>query len=184
MEFDRKKITEKAVKAYRRSDGSRWVFAYFSSKIVGQYGRGGTLGLADDANVSPDTVEDHAHAYWMFDKLQNLQDGAERLFVRTARKLPFIYLSHFRALYDIQISHNLTDEQIMNLLADIVQAEGTISSRNLADHARSKYGDTRTWEYYGAKAMREVNKTLQQPDLPKEGRDILSDAFDWLGDNS
>lgn len=160
-----KKDIKRALKEYKKADGGHWTFAFFSSRIVGTYGKGATLELADEGGISSDTVEDHAHAYWLYAKLRNL-GSEERSWVQKVRKLPFLHYSHFRALYDLQISHHLTDQQIMNLLLDIVQAEGKISSRGLEDHARSRYGDTRTWDYYGAKALKELSKVQSQPDLP------------------
>lgn len=183
-EEDKRNDFERAIKAYRKSNSSRWVFAFFCSRVVGKYGFYGTRGLANDMNVSPDTVEDHAHAYWLFDKLRKLNDSSEKLYVQHARKMPYIYIAHFRALYDLQISRNLTDEQIMNLLVDIVQAEGGISSRSLEDHVHSKYGDTRTWEFYAQRTQKELGKLLNQPDFPDEGRSKAQDLFSFLGDRA
>lgn len=179
----RKKEYQRAIRAYRKSNESRWLFALFASRIVGKYGFGGTRGLASDMSVSPDTVENHAHAYWVFEKLQKL-GNYERFYVRMARKLPYVYLSHFRALYDLQNSRTLTDKQVMNLLIDIVQAEGTISSRNLEDHVNSRYGDTRTWEFYAQKTQKELSKLLNQPDLPAETRSKAVILFDELGNKA
>jgi hypothetical protein len=161
-----------AAKSYKKSDESRWVFAFSASRIVGKNEDFATKRLADSLGISPDSVEDHAHAFWMFDKLRKMGDGAERLYVQTARKLPYIHYSHFRALYDLRISRNLSDEQIMSLLIDIVQSEGGISSRNLEDHVHSKYGDTRTWEFYGRKALKELTKTTSHPGIPTTSEEI------------
>lgn len=162
----KEKDLQRAAKAYQKSNESRWVFAFFASRIVGKNEDNSTKSLADSIGVSPDTVEDHAHAFWMFDKLRKLNDHSERLYVNTARKLPYVTYSHFRALYDLQISRNLSDEQVMGLLMDIVMAEGGISSRNLEDHVHQKYGDTRDWDYYGKKALKELTKTTSHPNLP------------------
>lgn len=171
-------FAEQAIKHDLKGDAHLWRSALFCSRVVGTRDRGATLGLADDMGRSADTVEDRAHAYWMFERLCILN----RSFVFLARRLPYIHLSHFRALYDIQSQHNLKDEEILSLLMDIVQAEGGLSSRNLSDHARERYGDGRDWTYFAAKAMKEINKTLQQPDLPQDVRSVLVDAFDKLGD--
>lgn len=180
----KKRDFHRAIKAYRRSDESRWVFNLFASRIVGVYGRGGTIGLAADMNVSTDTVEDGAHAYRMYKTLMNMGDVAEKRYVRDARKLPYIYVSHFRKLYDLQLQRNLTNEQIMNLLIDIVQAEGGISSRNLEDHVNSRYGDTRDWTWYAMQTQKKLVQLLGQPDLPQSTRKKAEDLFSELGDNS
>jgi hypothetical protein len=175
---------QQAIKHDLKGDAALWRSALFCSRVVGAHERGISLQLADEMGRSVDTVEDRAHAYWLFEKLCAMSDGTHRRFVFLARRAPYVKLSHFRALYDIQSQHNLTDEEILNLLMDIVQAEGSISSRNLQDHARDRYGDGRDWTYFASKAMREIHKTLQQPDLPSEVRKVLADAFEILGDRA
>lgn len=182
---DLKKIYyQQASEAYRKKDGWDWISALWCSKVVGKYGRGGTLGLADDMGVSTDTIEDRAHAYNIFIRLCGIEDGKYRKFVFLARRAPYIYLSHFRALYDLQITYNLTDTQVLDLLMDLVQHEGGLSTRKLDAHVRNRYGDTRGWEYYAARAMKEVHKTLQAPDLPNDGRELLTKVYDWIGDQA
>lgn len=172
-----------ARKSYRKSNEQHWVFARHASEIVGNHERGATLGLAEDMNISVDTVEDHAHAFWMFNKLRNMRGKYTRYFVNSARKLPYIYIAHFRALYDLQESHELTNRQVMSLFLDIVQAEGGISSRNLEDHTHSRFGDTRTWEYYSKRTVKVLGKLLGQPDLPKDKRAHAKKLYDELGGN-
>lgn len=134
--------------------------------MVGNYNRGETLGLAADMGVKEDTIEDLAHAYTIYSQLCELDDGKFRQFVRNARRSPYIYYSHFRALYDAKSHHKLTDTQVLEILMDVVQAEGGISSRGVDGHIISRFGDTRGWEFWGKKAAKELSQTLQQPDLP------------------
>lgn len=155
-----------ATRSYRQSDEKRWAAAYGCAGVVGKYHRGETLGLASDMGVSPDTIENLAHTYEVYEKLCNLDDGNFRQFVRSARKAPFVYTAHFLYLYQHQKEYNLTDTQLLDLLNDIIQAEGDISARGLDAHIRSRYGDTRTWDFYGERAAKELATTLQQPDLP------------------
>ena len=71
-EKDEKKLQlwfEHACAAYKNSDAGRWEAARWCAKIVGKYERGATIGLASDMGVSPDTVENLAHAYLMFIEL-------------------------------------------------------------------------------------------------------------------
>lgn len=166
----------------KRGDDAAWCSALFCSKIVNnpEAGFGATLALAGEMGRSPDTIEDRAHAYWMYERLCAI----DRRFTRVARRLPYVHLSHFRALYDIARANNLTDYEAMSLLMDIVQAEGSLSSRNLSDHARERYGDGRDWTYFGARAMKEIHKTLQQPDTPRKVRDALLLAHEILDDAS
>lgn len=170
-----------ARQSYRKSNEQRWVFALITSNIVGNYDRGATLGLAEEMNVSVDTVEDHAHAFWVYNKLRRMKGKYTKYYINHARKLPYIYIAHFRALYDLQESHQLTNQQVMMLFIDIVQAEGGISSRSLEDHAHSRFGDTRTWEYYAKRTVKELEKLIGQPNLPRKKRTQAKKLYYALG---
>ena len=174
--------SRKAAEAYRRSDKSRWVCALFCYKVVGSYERGATLGLASDMGVSVDTVEDLSHSYQLYHELRRMPQASS--FVGMCRLSPYIYIAHFRALYEARERYHLTNDAILRLLMDIFMGEGQISSRDVDQHARDRYGDTRTWEFYGAKATKAIANLLNQPDLPKDGRDVVSRAFDWWGEHS
>lgn len=166
--IDRKKERwfRMASESYRKSDEKLWVSAYACGKVVGNYDKGATMGLASDMGISSDTVEDLAHSYWLYDDLCTLDGGKFRSFVRNARKSPYIYYSHFRALYDAKQSYGLTVNQVLDLLMDIFQGEGQISSRGVDGHTRSRFGDSRDWTFYAARTQKELGQTLQQPDLP------------------
>ena len=174
--------SRKAAEAYRRSDKSRWVSALFCHKVVGSYERGATLGLASDIGVSVDTVEDLSHAYQLYYELRKMPNASA--FVRMCRLANYVYIAHFRALYEARERYHLKNEDIIRLLMDIFYGEGQISSRDVDQHARDRYGDTRTWQFYGAKATKAIANLLNQPDLPTEGRKIISDTFEWLGEHS
>lgn len=186
--MDSEKLREvyasQAIKYDKSSDKAIWISALFCSRVVGKYTIGATLGLADDMNRSTDTVEDRSHGYSLFEKLCKLDDGLHRKFIFNARRAPFIHFSHFRALYDLQNTYELSDGQILSLLLDIVQAEGGLSSRKLDEHVRTRFGDTRDWHFYAQRVMKEVNKTLQEPTLPKEEKEKLTEIYNYLGDRA
>lgn len=183
-------LSGKAINSYKKSDKEKWIFNLMCSRIVSnpergiKYERGATNGLASDAGVSVDTVENGAHAYWMFEDLCNVDGGKYRQYVFAARRSQYIHTAHFRALYDYRIDYDLDLSQIMDLLVDVVQAEGSISSRGLEAHLIGKYGDTRPWEYYAQKTLKQVHKTLQHPGLPDDVREVLTETFNKLGDRA
>ena len=176
------RLFRKAAEAYRQGDAKTWVSAFYCGQVVGKYERGATLGLASDMGISVDSVEDLCHAYQIYKELRHMPNAAS--FVRQCRQAPYIYRAHFRALYEARERYHLKNEEVMRLLMDIWMGEGQISSRDVDQHARDRYGDTRTWEFYGAKATKAIANLLNQPDLPQDGRKVVSDAFEWLGDNS
>ena len=176
------KLFRKATEAYRQGDAKTWVSAFYCGQIVGKYERGATIRLASDMGISVDSVEDLSHAYQIYKELRQMPRAAS--FVRGARKSPYIYRAHFRALYEARERYHLNNEQILNLLMDVFYGEGQISSRDVDQHARDRYGDTRTWEYFGAKANKAIATLLNQPDLPTDGRKIITETFEWLGDHS
>lgn len=173
------RLKERAHKAYLKTDESRWTFAFFCGQIVGNYERSASVGLASEMGVSTDTVEDMAHAYTLYRELRQMEGAAA--FVRLARKAPYIYLSHFRSLYDARRNYNLSNADTLSLLMDIFQGEGTLSSRDVDKLTRDKYGDTRDWTYYANKAVKSLSKVLEQPHLPRKVRRSAKKAYYVLG---
>ena len=178
------RFSKGAITNYRKSDEARWVSAFFCFNVaqVGKYVPFATINLAGDMSVSPDTVENMAHAYSLYRELGT--DQTSTLFVRVARKLPYIYQSHFRALYDARERFGLTIDQVFSLLLDIVMAEGSISSRDIDAHVRKRFGKEYTWQYYAQKAQKELNKLVSQPDFPKNRRKSIKSLIDWIGKNA
>lgn len=183
MDQDRKKVRlfKLATESYRASDGKLWVSALACAGVVGNYDRGATMGLADDMGVSTDTIEDLAHAYSIYRDLCEMDGGEYRKFVRNARKSPYVYYSHFRALWDAKSQYKLHNAQLISLLLDIVQAEGGISSRGVDGATRGRFGDTRGFEFYAGRAYKELSQTIQQPDLPNTPEEVGNAyAVTWL----
>lgn len=156
------RLFSRAIKSYQKSDSQRWVFSLFCNEVVGKYKKGGTKGLASEMNVSDDTVENNAHAYWIYAQLKKVYPQE----VRQARKHPKVYLAHFRALYKTYKDHKLDLEQIYSLLEDIVQSNGKISSRDVENHSMERFGDKRDWQYYAKRIVKEIQKTITHPDTP------------------
>lgn len=176
---------KKAADAFISANHEDWKSALWASRIVGKYERGSTLGLADDTGKSVDTIEDRAHAYSMFEKLCNIGNEPNiRRFVFMVRRSPYIYISHFRVLYDEQVSRGLSDIECLDLLRDIIQAEGGLSSRKLQDHIITKYGELRNWDWYTQRVMKDISKVLDHPQLPKNIRKKTEEFYDFLGKNS
>lgn len=171
----------KACSAYKDSDAGRWEAARWCAKIVGKYERGATIALADDMGVSPDTVENLAHAYMMFIELAST--SKYRSATRMAQKAPRVYYSHFRALYTARHRYHLTLAEVFDTLRDIVLDEGGISSRDIDGHISEKYGREKDWKYYAEQTNKRLVKLLASHDLPSEGRKLAGELFSWIGDN-
>jgi len=172
---------QNACNAYKNSDSGRWEAARWCAKVVGKYERGATIGLASDMSVSPDTIENLAHAYIMYIELCSKRKY--RSATRMARKAPRVYYSHFRALYTARHRYNLSLAEVFDVLRDIVLDEGSISSRDIDGHISEKYGRVRDWMDYAESALKKIASTLKCPDLPDDGRKIFSDTFNWINDN-
>ena len=170
----RQVCVQQAHKHYQKSNKGRWLSAAWCSKVVERSGKGDkgkTKGLASDMGVSVDTVENMAHAYWMFEDLCKLPDA--RAFAFSCRRAPFIYYSHFRALYDARRDFELTDEQTLQILMDVYQAEGEISSRDVDGHTRERFGKVKSWGYYARKVEREMQKLFEHPDVPRAVKKVV-----------
>lgn len=157
---------QQAAQHYRTGNKARWKSALWCSKVVGKYERGATVGLAQDMGVSVDTIENMAHAYMMYDELW--REPKFRYAAVIARRSQHIYYSHFRALYDAWTGYNLTLHQVHDLIIDIYQGEGDISSRDVDRHARERYGVVnylRELRRLRKSAIRALeNKRLAKPD--------------------
>lgn len=170
----RKVFVQQAAKSYRKSDKARWISALWCSRVVERNGKGdkgATQGLATDMGLSVDTVEDLAHAYWIFEDLCKMPDA--RLFVFLCRRSPWIYYSHFRALYDARKDYDLSDKQTLQILMDVYQAEGGISSRNISDHTRERFGKPKSWGYYARRVERDMQRLYEAPDAPRKIKAIV-----------
>lgn len=172
---------EYAARSYKNSDGGRWASAFYSARVVGHKPVvfGATKSLSDRMGVSVDTVENLAHSYELYAEFRACEHY--RKVIRDIRKLPYIYYSYFRSLYKARLDYKLTLDQTFSLLMDIVLAEGSLKLGDLDQHIQDRYGDTRDWTYFAQKAQKEIHKTLQQPDLPKQVRKKLRGAYEVIG---
>lgn len=169
-----------AKQAYRASDDGRWVAAFWAAKIVGNYDRGATISLATEMGLSPDAVEDLAHAYMMYSELR--KEPEFRVIVRKCRRRPIVYMSHFRSLYDAWKRYNLGLDEAASILIDVVQANGKLSSRDVDEHVRSRYGKERDWHYYAERASRALFSLRMCPDLPATVRSKTDELFSIIGE--
>lgn len=167
-----------AINAEGKANKETWKSCLWCWQIAGNYTKDAVKGLAEDLGKSDDTVYDRAHAYEMFRDICQYKHGKYRIFAFRARRAPYITWSHFRSLWDVRETYSLSMPQIINLLTDVVQAEGELSSRALDAHARGRYGVERPWEYYAQKAISPLQKLLDDPSLP---RDVRVDVQEFFG---
>lgn len=168
-----------AIKAERGANKETWKSCLWCWQVAGNYDEGAVLGLADDMGKSDDTVYARAHAYQIFVELCNFDGGRHRFFVHSVRRLPWVYWSHFRELWDLKRDFELTIENLFDLLMEMYQSEG-MSVRSMEGTVRSKLGKERPWEYYGRRVKTEIEKTLKQPQTPREIRESLSASLKTL----
>ena len=87
----------RAIKYSDESDESLKKHCIFASPIVGKYQNGGTKAIADGIHRSPSTVENHAHAYFLYRELR--ANGNMRRVREMWRALP---ASHWWLAWSIQ----------------------------------------------------------------------------------
>ena len=174
-------LYEKVRTAYKHSDDGRWEAARWCAKVVGKYEEGATAGLADYMGVSPDTIENMAHAYRMFIELCFYHQYRKP--TRMARDMPTIFYSHFAVLHRRMKIYKMTIHEVFDILRDIYLDEGGISSRDIDKHIRDKLGKEKDWMFYAERVQKAIASALASHDLPKEGRDLYKQVFNWNGDN-
>jgi len=160
-----------------------WYTAIWCHRAVGKYSVGETNSLAEAIGKSRDTVEDRAHMYAMFLDLISLGQK-EYSFVHSARRLPYVHPSHFVVMYDIRERYKLSNRKILDLLMDIVQNEGSLSSRNLDQHARERFGVERPWDYYAGRAKGSLWEMYNHRDTPKDVRKAAGNLWSLIGDQT
>lgn len=171
---------ERAALNYKHSDDGRWAAAFFAARVVGRYELGATIRLSNRMGKSVDTVENLAHAYFLYAELR--ADPRYHRAVREIRKLPFMYYSYWRALWKAKQDYRLTLEQVWDILIDMMHAEGSLHLSHLEVHIRDRFGDRRTWDYWGARALKEISQVLNQPDVPDDVKATLIPAYNKLGE--
>lgn len=171
-----------AAKAYRNSDSGRWVAAHWSQKIVGNYERYQTKNLAEFIGVSVDTVENLAHAYEMYSALRDDPEFSRN--TRLIRRKPYIYTSHFVALYKAWKRYNMELHEVYSILVDVWQAQGKLSSRDVDKHVRDHYGKERNWQYYAERTMQVLFSLRQCPDVPSDVRKETDELYSFLGEKA
>lgn len=172
-----------AMRGSQQTDDGHWKLARAANWVVGKYEKGATREMAEAVGRSISTVEDHAHAWLLYVDFCLMGD-LHRETVFNARKLPFVHYSHFKTLYDLKEKHNLTLEQTWGYFLDVLYAEGDITVRALEFMVEEKHGDEVTWQWYLGKAQKHLQNALNDPTLPKDGRDALKSAYNWIGDNA
>lgn len=155
-----------AIKSERGANKETWKSCLWCWQVFNNGGDMDVKGLADDMGKSDDTVYARAHAYQIFVELCNFDGGRHRFFVHSVRRLPWVYWSHFRELWDLKRDFGLTTENLFDLLMELYQSEG-LSVRKMEDVVRGKLGRERTWDYYGRKVLEELDKLIRQPETPK-----------------
>jgi hypothetical protein len=169
----------KAAIAYRAGDSCRWRFAFYASRIVRNsiYGSKASLTLANAiGGVGVDTIEQYAKAFRMYSDLRG-EYGAGVRFVRRSK---VIYISHFVVLANKRNKYGLTLQECWSYLGDVYQAEGDISSRDLATLIDDDKGIEHTLSHDARKAKSALYKVLNRLDLSTEQRKVLRAAFDVL----
>lgn len=177
------KIIKDAVRGSQHADNGHWEIARAANKVVGKYKKGATSEMAEAVGCSISTIEDHAHAWWIYTDFCLMGD-IHRETVFNARKLPFIHYSHFKTLHDMREKYNLTLEQAWSFFIDVLYAEGDLSVRALEYMIDEKHGEEVTWQWYLGRAQKSIWSALNDPGLPQDGRKVLNEAFEWIGDNA
>jgi hypothetical protein len=88
----------RAIKYNSESDLTLKYSCIFASPVVGKYANGGTKQIADGIRRSVSTVENHAHAHWLYQELRRNLSDLKRVRLLW-RRLP---ASHWWLAYDIQ----------------------------------------------------------------------------------
>ena len=163
----------RAVRAARRSDGSLWVAAFWSARVVGTYRRDGAREIALQAGKSVSTVENWAHAYWLY---KALRESSEH--VPNMRKA--LVISHFYAAHDMMIKYSLKLPVVLRHLQQMVyyKQEGQSYSADVLrqEIEAEQNGKPASWSWYAPRLQSMIANLIVLDGTPDEWREWLLDA--------
>lgn len=168
----RVRVYSHAASAKQEEDVSGWRLAVYAANVGGTY-----KDLAEFiGGVSPDQIETKAHAWDMYRSLRREYGPI----VGMLRRLPYIYYSHFSALYKIKAKYKLDNESVFDMLMEVFQGKGSVSTRMLRTQADNDMGNERALPYEAGKAHAALGRLLSRGDLAPRDRQLLAQAFSIL----
>lgn len=162
----------RAVRAFRASEGSRWVVGHASAQIVGKYARGQTLALAQDLAVSVDTVEFYAGAYLMYEWLRReFRNGAEMRRLRRS-----LTMTHFGRLFQLFVRLEFDPQDALDALRTAATEGASVASMVSSIEGEHGGDDGPEWRRVGRKLVRGLRLMVQAYDAP-EGVRVAAGAL-------
>jgi len=163
----------RAVRASRRADGNLWVAAFWSARVVGTYQRHGAAEIARQAGRSVSTVQNWAHAYWLYKALRESSEHVPNL-----RKA--LVISHFYAAYDMMVKYDLKLPVIFLHLEQMVyykQNGQPYSAEALKQEIEAEQnGKPASWSWYEPRLRSMIANLIVLDGTPDEWREWLLDA--------
>jgi hypothetical protein len=178
-----------AVLAHQRGEGSKWVTAYHSSKLVGRKTPGLTLSLARDLALSVDAVEHMAKAYVTYDILKT----AERLDQIVVQSLEWpsmrklrerLTIKHFAILGRLMFRYEFSLQQAVSYLEWAAEDGASVESMRrliLDGEGEDQSGE---WERELTLLTRKAANLLNTYQIPEDLRlivaNFLSSTTKWV----
>lgn len=171
-----------AIQAARKSDISIWVAGFWAARVVGTYQYDGTKAIADRCGKSTSTVENWAHAYWLYDEFRirfgviSVGSNAGRRFTRALQNLrKSLSPSHFWTAWELRGKYELTDAATLRHLQQMLdyKENGDPYSTDVLrqEVETEKNGGGATWKWWMPRVTSMIESVLRITDLPREWKE-------------
>jgi len=147
-----------------------WAVGIVAAQMVGKYERYGTKAIADRTHRHESTIENYAHAVWMYRDLRELLGNHDAHTLRN-----FLTTSHFWTAWELQRKYGRSAETVARWLLEMVtlEAQGEPHSAEVLRaevEASQGGGKAVTWGWLSSRLLPIVQDILALPDAPGEVR--------------
>jgi hypothetical protein len=172
---------DRAAQYGRKSDRNLWVAGFYAARVIGKYTKDATIAISDRSGKSIATVQNWAHAVWMYQALR--LTGNFQLVRHYRRELK---LTHFYTLWDKCNKYNLTPEKAMGYLQQMLdyRSQGEPWSADALareiDAHEDKAGNTPAWSYYKTRMASLLHNAFVSVGIPADIKPLVAEILKRL----
>lgn len=140
---------DRAAQYGRKSDRNLWVAGFYAARVIGKYEKAATIAISDRSGKSIATVQNWAHAVWMYQALRLTGNFRVVRFYRQE-----LTITHFWTLWEKCNKYNLTSRDAVKYFDQMLdyRSQGEPWSADALareiDAHEDKAGNVPGWSYY------------------------------------
>ena len=168
---------QRAAQASRAADNDLWVACFFVSRVVGYGIENATKHIADTVGRHPSTVENWAHAYWMYEDLRKF--GVASVTLRDLRRM--LTPTHFWTAWGLKQKYRMSNKKVMQYLSQLLahmhngEPHSADALTREVEATETHNGNRPSWKWYVTR-LKSMYINLLAVDVPEPVRDWLKAA--------